>query len=191
MDTFSSLVLLFPWSAVEVRVKQDPDYVERMRAAFRQALTRTGLNLTEFHEQVTKAGWKVSYTTLNRWYRGERAPEGRALEKLAAALGEHGKPLLEVMPSRIVDRQLETVLVRAVRLLMSGHSMVDAMEAVTGGEVSREGRASLSGRDDALRDEVRRAALTLFDRFFDQLTEEQERVIAQTVIQWAKRYGQG
>lgn len=172
-----------------MRVKQDPDYLDRISKGFRHALTRKGLKLTEFHEAVTRSGWKVSYTTLNRWYRGERAPEGRDLERLAAALGEDGKPLLEIRPNRLVDQQLETLLVRATRLLMSGRSMVEAMETVTGGEVSEGGRASLAGRDEALREEVRRAASQLFDRLWDQLSEEQERVIARAVIQWAERYG--
>lgn len=172
-----------------MRVKQDQHYRDGMSKAFRQALIRKGLNLTEFKEQVNGSGWKVSYATLNRWYRGERAPEGKDVERLVEALGDEGKPLLEVMPNHLVDRQLETLLVRATRLLMQGRSMVEAMETVTGGEVSEGGRAALAGRDAALREEVRRAASQLFDRLWDQLSEEQERVIARAVIQWAERYG--
>lgn len=77
-----------------MRVKQDAHYREGMSKAFRQALIRKGQNLTEFKEQVNASGWKVSYATLNRWYRGERAPEGKDVERLVEALGDEGRRLL-------------------------------------------------------------------------------------------------
>lgn len=164
------------------RVSKEPTHLERMAQALRRAITEAGISQKELARRAD-----IGYSTLAKYVAGSRAPEGEILERLVQALGKHGHLLTDVIPNHIVDRQLETVLVRAVRLLMQGQSMVDAMETITGGEVSKEGKASLSGRSDALRDEVRRAALQLFDQFYDALSEEQERVIARMVIQWTQR----